>query len=93
MPPLYINSLALVANVAERTPVPAGYTFVVISSTANVYVKCGDSSVTATIPNDVSDGSGSELNPNTYVLHNSYSHMSVISPSNCIVTFGYYDML
>ena len=92
MPPQYTNSLALVANVQERQALPAGYQYVVINSTANVYCRLGAADVTASVPGDVEDGTASELNPTGYVVHDDYSHISIISPSNCIVTLAYYPL-
>lgn len=87
----YVNSHVVLANTEEKETIPTGYEAVVINSTAPIYVKMGTSTVTAAIPTDVSDGSASELSPTAYAISSSDTHISVISPSNCIVTFAYYD--
>lgn len=91
----YINSLSLVGGVAERVAIPDGKTFVVFSCTTNYYVRVGNSSVTAAIPGDVSDGTASELNPLSYILHGNseWTHLSVISASNSIVTLAFYEVI
>lgn len=43
----YINSKVLLANTAEREAIPSTANLVVISGTANTYVKFGTSGVTA----------------------------------------------
>lgn len=92
MPPQYVNALALVANTHERQAIPSGYQYVVINSTANIYCRLGDETVVASAPGDVVDGTASELNPTGYVIHDDYSHISIISPANCIVTLAYYPL-
>lgn len=91
----YINSLSLVANVAERVPVPTGKTFVVFSCTSNYFVKVGNDSVTAAVPGDVTDGSASELNPLSYILHGNsdWTHISIVTTSNSIATLAFYEVM
>jgi len=94
-PTEYINSLSLVGGVAERVPIPEGKTFVVFSCTTNYYVRVGNSSVAATIPSDITDGSASELNPLSYILHgnDSWTHISIITGSNAIITMSFYEVI
>ncbi len=94
-PTEYINSLSLVAGVAERMAIPSGKTFVVFSCTTNYYVRVGGSSVTAAIPTDISDGTASELNPLSYILHGNddWTHISIITASNAIVTMSFYEVV
>lgn len=91
----YVNSLSLVANTAERVPIPSGRTFVVFSCTSNYYVKVGDSGVTAAVPGDVTDGTASELNPLSYILHgdSSWTHISIVTPANAIATLSFYEVV
>lgn len=91
----HVNSLSLLAGVAERVPIPSGRTFVVFSCTANYYAKVGDASVEAGVPGDISDGSASELNPMSYILHGneSWTHISVVSASNAICTLAFYEVV
>lgn len=86
----YIDAKAILAGVAERVTIPTGYNMVFISPTNNVFVKCGNSSITATVPGDTSDGTSSELNPSGYFLDGTHTHISLISPEDTIVTLAYY---
>ena len=87
----YINARVLVAGVAERETLPTAYNVLVINSTANVYAKFGGSGITATVPVDTTDGTASELSPTGYVLPEWATHVSIISPVNCIATLAYYN--
>ena len=91
----YVNSLSLVANVSERVPIPAGRTFVVFSCTSNYYVKVGDNAVSAAVPGDVVDGTASELNPLSYILHGNpdWTHISIVTPVNSIATMAFYEVM
>lgn len=91
----YVNALSLVAGVAERVPIPQGLTFVIFSCTSNYYAKVGDSSVTAAVPSDITDGTASELNPLSYNLNGNagWTHISVVSASNSIATMSFYEVL
>lgn len=86
----YVNAHVVLANIEEKETIPQQFNTVVINATAPIYIKMGDASVTAAVPTDVLDGSASELNPNAYAIYKEDTHISVISPSNCIVTFAYY---
>jgi len=92
MPPQYTNALMLLANVPERQAIPSGFQYVVISASSNIYCRLGDETVTASPPGDITDGSASELNPTGYVIHDDYTHISILSSSNCIVTLAYYPL-
>lgn len=86
--PTYVNARVLAAGVNESFTVPATARYVIFSSTCGVYyVKTGG---TAAVPAaDVTDGSGSELNPAGYFIEGATS-LGVISPSACIVTAAFY---
>lgn len=89
----YVNARILLSNVEEKETIPQGYNLVVINATAPLYVKLGDSSVSATVPSgDVSNGSASELSPTSYSLQSEQTTISLISPSNCVATLAYYWM-
>lgn len=88
----YVNARVVLASIEEKETIPSDYNMVVINSTAPVYVKIGDSSVAASIPADVSDGTASELNPTSYAIKSDQTTISIISPSNCIVTLAYYKV-
>lgn len=85
-PPDYVNAKALAASTAESETVPALAGKVRFNCTADFYVKIGG---TATVPGDTTDGSASELNPDGYSVVPGQV-ISVISASNCIITFSYY---
>ena len=84
--PDYIDSRALLANVAETQAVPADARFVVFSATDSIYVNYVG---TATVPGDVVNGSASELNPSGRVIEGLAS-FSVIAPANCVVSMAFY---
>jgi hypothetical protein len=88
----YVNSRVVLANVEEKEVIPAGYNAVIINATAPIYVLIGTASTAASIPTDVSDGTASELSPTGYAIKSDQTHISIISPSNCIATFAYYYM-
>lgn len=92
-PSQYIDGFALAATVSERIAIPAGASRVVLAATANIAVKFGTSSVDAAIPTDVTDGSGSELNPAGYLLDtlaSGVTHMAVVSDATCKVSIAWY---
>lgn len=91
-PSSFVNAKVLLAGVAERDTIPSGYQLVFISSTNNVFTKFGDSSVIASIPNDVSNGSAAELNSSGYHLGSGHTHISIISDVDCIATLAYYKV-
>lgn len=59
--PTHVQAKALVANVSKTFTLPAGTRLVVFSAECNFYAKPGASAAVPTV--DVTDGSGSELNP------------------------------
>ena len=57
----YINNYVLTPSTNKEVAIPTGSNYVSINSTKNIWVKIGGA---ATIPSgDVTDGTGSELNP------------------------------
>ncbi len=88
-----IDGFALAANVSERIAIPAGAARVIISATANIAVKFGTVASSAAMPTDVTDGTGSELNPAGYLLDNlgsGVTHLCVISDTTCLVSLAWY---
>lgn len=88
----HIDVRVLAPNVAETHTVPsfngtkAGY--VLFSSTADFYIQMDG---TAAIPSsDVTDGSGSDLRPMVRWLHGDVSTISLISPTDAVVTMIFY---
>ncbi len=83
----YVLTRVLAANTAESFTVPAGAAVVVFSSNGDFYAKVGG---TAAVPAaDVTDGTGSELNP-TVRGCTPGSSISVISPYATVVTAAFY---
>lgn len=82
--PSYIDARVLAASVNETITVPSGANMVLFSSTcAEFYVKIG---ATAAVPAaDVTDGSGSALNPSSWYVGSS-TQIGIISPTTCTVT-------
>ena len=88
VPPTYIDVRVLGVATNEDHTVPSGAKWVVFSANcAAFYVKRGG---TAAVPaGDVTDGSGSELNPSGYFV-DGVSTLGLISPAACIVTMAFY---
>lgn len=86
--PSYVDARVLAATTNESVTVPTGAKYVVFSSNcAAFYVENGG---TAAIPAaDVTDGTGSELNPSGYFI-DGVSSFGIISPTTCIVTMAFY---
>lgn len=86
--PSYIDARVLAANTNENHTVPTGARFVIFSSScAAFYAKSGG---TAAVPAaDVTNGSGSELNPSGYYVVG-VTTIGLISPTTCIVTLSFY---
>lgn len=83
----YINARVLAAGVEESETVPTGARIVLFSSTSNFYLKVG---ATAAVPStDVTNGSGSELNPIARLVA-AAEVLHLIAPTACIVTMAYY---
>lgn len=79
---------SLAASTAESITPPAGARFVIFSSNVDFFV---NAFTTATVPGDVTDGTGSELNPAAYMFSpNELPTLSVISASAGIVTAAFY---
>lgn len=82
-----INNRVLASGVAESDTVPADARLVMFSSTGNFYCKING---TAAIPAaDVTDGTGSELNPSVRSVE-AANTISLIAPTACVVTLAYY---
>jgi hypothetical protein len=89
MPPSYVDARVLAANVAETHTPPSVARYVIFSATcAAFYARLGAS--VAVPAADVTDGSGSELNPSGYWLPPGTTQISVIAPATCVLTMAYY---
>lgn len=86
--PSYIDARVLAANTVESHTMPANARFVLFSSTCNFYVNPNG---TAAVPAaDVTDGTGSELNPAAYYWTTPPTSLSMIAPTACVVTMAIY---
>jgi hypothetical protein len=89
VPPTYVDVRVLAAGVSETHTLPTGPGFVIFSpNCATFYAKIGAS---AAVPAaDVTDGTGSELNPSGYLFGKGVTQITLISPGACIVTLSFY---
>lgn len=86
--PTYIDARVLAANTAETHTMPSNTRFVLFSGNCNFYVNPNG---TAAVPAaDVTDGSGSELNPTAYYFSTPPTSLSLIAPTTCVVTMSVY---
>lgn len=86
-----IYNMVLSANTEDHVTIPAKATKVIIKSTNVVYVKVGPSGTTAAIPStDVTDGTGSAINPPGYILGISDTTISCKSPGACKVSLEFF---
>jgi hypothetical protein len=86
-PPGYINAYVLTANIPQNVAVPEGSGIAIFSGNADFYVNWRD---TAAVPAaNVTDGTGSELNPGARYLEG-ISMFSIIAPAAAIVTIQFY---
>lgn len=83
-----INSLSLGAGVAESMTVPTGAYFVNMSANADFFAR---TSGTAAVATDLTNGTGSALNPTTRRVTPG-DVISVISASACLVTFEFFGL-
>ncbi len=89
--PLWVNARSLAANTAETETVPTGANMVIFSGNVDYYV---NSTTTATVPGDTTDGTASELNPECYIFSqdDAPATFSIIAASAGIVTASYYKV-
>ena len=89
--PTYVDSYVLAAGVARRATIPAGYRFVDFQTDLDFYAKPGDNTVTAVVAvGDVTDGTASEFNPKWRSVGGGFTHISIISASNGVVTLAWH---
>lgn len=87
----YVDVRVLAAAAPERHTIPAGAAFVVFSCSTDFYVRFGDVTVTAAVPaGDVTDGSGSELNPEAREIPSGTTHISLISAAGAVATLSFF---
>lgn len=92
-PSQYIDGFALAANTSERIAIPSGASRVVISCTANYCVLFGTVASSAAFPTDVTNGTGSELNPSGYLLDSlaaTVTHLCIIADATATASLAWY---
>lgn len=86
-PPDYVDVRFLVAGVAEVHTIPAGAAYVLFSANGDFYTNFN---AAAAVPAaDVTDGTGSEMNPTIRYINGGTS-IGIIAPQNTIVTLAFY---
>jgi hypothetical protein len=84
----HVNALVLTAGVPSTATVPAGAAYVSFSANCDIYVRwIGTAAVPAA---NVSDGTGSELNPTSRYIPDIMS-FSVASPTGGVLTLQYWS--
>ena len=87
--PTYIDARVLAASTNETVTIPADATQVIFSANADFYVN--PNSGTAAVPaGDVTDGTGSELNPVGYSGLLAGGTFGIISPVAATITMAFY---
>lgn len=89
-----INAQVLAAGVAEVHTIPTGAKYVSFAATADFYAKFGSSSgaAAAAVPStEVTNGTGSELNPGPRRIPVGMTHIGLISETICKITLSFYD--
>lgn len=87
----YIDVRVLAAATAERHTIPSGAKYVVFSADGPFYAKFGDSGVTAAIAAaDVTDGTGSTVNPEAREIPSGVTHISLIAVAATVVSLSFY---
>jgi hypothetical protein len=86
--PTYINHYALAANTAKNIAIPANASVAIFSANADFYANYTG---TAVVPaGDVTDGTGSEMNPTVRYVKRITSPFSVIAPATTVLTIAWY---
>lgn len=87
----YIDVRVLAAATAERHTIPTGAKYVVFSADATFYARFGDVTVTAAVAAaDVTDGTGSMVNPEAREIPSGVTHISLIASAATVVTMSFY---
>jgi hypothetical protein len=84
----YNNAYVLAAGVAQTITVPTGYRVLAFSSTGNFFADFNGA--TAIVPStSITNGTADVLNPTVRLVEPGQT-ISIIAPSNCIVTVSFY---
>ena len=85
--PTFINAAVLEASVEKQIAVPEGAGSCVFSADGDFFAR---PDATASVPSeDITDGSGSELNPAQWDVHD-VAILRLIAPEATIVTLSFY---
>ena len=93
IPADHVDAMVLAATTPETYTVPSGARFLVFSSNADFYVR---KNAAGAVPgSEVSDGSGSELNPAGYAVYDGdgtqvITTLGFESAAACVVTIAAY---
>lgn len=86
-----VNAVVLgTASTAESDTVPTGAAYVIFSATNDFYAKYGASPTAAVPSTEVTDGSGSVLNPTIWAVAAGQKISLVSAIAGTIVTLEYY---
>jgi hypothetical protein len=83
----YVDARVLAGTVAEVITVPTGAKKVLFSGTGNYYVRFGAAAAIPAV--DVTDGSGSCLNPALREIDGAAT-IGIIAPNDCVVTLEFF---
>lgn len=87
----HVDARVLAANTAERHTIPAGAKFVSFSADGDFYAKFGDGTVNAAVPStDVTNGTGSALNPGVRRIVEGITHVSLIAAAARVITMEFW---
>lgn len=86
--PLYVDARVLAANTAETVTIPSNAKYVVFSATPALFYVNYQGTAAAPAA-DVTDGTGSELNPDVRYL-GALTNFSIVAPATTIVTMCFY---
>lgn len=80
------------SGTAELHAIPTGAKVVIFASNTDFYAKFGTSGVAAAMPSiDVTNGAGSEINPEARQIPDGVTHISLISGTpGAVVTMAFY---
>lgn len=81
----FVQGFALATSTAERCSIPPGAAFCRFAVSEPFCVKFGDSTVTAAMPTDITDGTASEMNPELREIPDGAKFVSVISSATAPV--------
>lgn len=85
----FVNAYVLSAGVADTVTVPAGMRVAGFASTGNFYANFNGA--VAAVPSvDITNGTASVLNPTVRCVVPAQT-ISIIAPTNCVVTVSFYE--